>query len=203
MTINPESALVLFSGGQDSTVCLAWALERFARVETLGFDYGQRHIFELEAARHIAKALGAADHRVTKIDLRLFGGSALTDSIDVPKHRTSGIPITYVPARNTIFLSLAMGWAEVLGAAAIYIGVNALDYSGYPDCRESFLQSFRAMWAEAVPNPPRIVAPLVTLGSSPFHFSMACCCRSRSASARSKCGMIRVVPDKAPTRCAG
>lgn len=138
-------AICLLSGGLDSTTCLAVARREGFDCYALSFDYGQRHIFELEAARHIAKALGTADHRVTKIDLRLFGGSALTDSIDVPKYRTPGIPITYVPARNTIFLSFAMAWAEVLEASDVFLGVNAVDYSGYPDCRPAFIAAFEAM----------------------------------------------------------
>ena len=116
----------------------------------LSFDYGQRHIYELEAAARVAAALGAVDHRVARIDLRMFGGSALTAGIDVPKHRSAaemgtGIPITYVPARNTIFLSFAMAWAEVLGASDIFLGVNAVDYSGYPDCRPEFVAAFETM----------------------------------------------------------
>jgi 7-cyano-7-deazaguanine synthase len=145
----PKS-ICLLSGGLDSTTCLAVARREGFDCYALSFDYGQRHIFELEAARSIAKALGAVDHRVTKIDLRLFGGSALTDSIDVPKHRSAdemstGIPITYVPARNTIFLSFAMAWAEVLEASDIFLGVNAIDYSGYPDCRPEFIHAFETM----------------------------------------------------------
>ena len=116
----------------------------------LSFSYGQRHIYELEAARRVAASIGVASHRIAEIDLRVFGGSALTGDIDVPKGRTAdemghGIPITYVPARNTIFLSFALAWAEVLGASDIFIGVNALDYSGYPDCRPEFIEAFEKM----------------------------------------------------------
>ena len=143
-------AVCLLSGGLDSTTCLAWALRHGYEPYALSFDYGQRHRIELEAARKVAEALGAAAHRVAKIDLRVFGHSALTDDIDVPKGRNEaqmgeGIPITYVPARNTIFLSFALAWAEVLEANDIVIGVNALDYSGYPDCRPEFIAAFETM----------------------------------------------------------
>ncbi len=143
-------AVCLLSGGLDSTTCLAWALREGFDCYALSFDYGQRHRVELEAARRIARELGAADHRVAKIDLRVFGHSALTDEIEVPKGRDEAamnreIPITYVPARNTIFLAFALAWAEVLEASDIYIGVNALDYSGYPDCRPEFIQAFEQM----------------------------------------------------------
>jgi 7-cyano-7-deazaguanine synthase len=143
-------AVCLLSGGLDSATCLAWARRKGYDCYALSFDYGQRHRVELEAARRIANALEASDHRVAKIDLRVFGHSALTDEIDVPKDRDEAsmnrqIPITYVPARNTIFLSFALAWAEVLEASDIYIGVNALDYSGYPDCRPEFIQAFEQM----------------------------------------------------------
>jgi 7-cyano-7-deazaguanine synthase len=140
----------LLSGGLDSTTCLAWALQRGYETYALSFDYGQRHRFELEGAARVAKALGAAQHRVAHIDLAAFGGSALTADIEVPKHRSgddmgAGIPITYVPARNTIFLSFALAWGEVLGVHDIVIGVNAIDYSGYPDCRPEFIAAFENM----------------------------------------------------------
>jgi 7-cyano-7-deazaguanine synthase len=143
-------AVCLLSGGLDSATCLAHARRAGFECYALSFDYGQRHRVELEAARRIAAALHAADHRVAKIDLRVFGHSALTDEIDVPKGRdeaamNTGIPVTYVPARNTIFLSFALAWAEVLEADDIFIGVNALDYSGYPDCRPEFIQAFEDM----------------------------------------------------------
>src|ERR1700722_14012994 len=143
-------AVCLLSGGLDSATCLAYARREGFDCYALSFDYGQRHLVELEAARKIARALGAVDHRVAKIDLRVFGHSALTDDIDVPKGRdeaqmSHGIPITYVPARNTIFLSFALAWAEVLEASDIFIGVNALDYSGYPDCRPEFIEAFERM----------------------------------------------------------
>lgn len=145
-----RKAVCLLSGGLDSATCLAVARRDGFASYALSFDYGQRHIYELEAAARVAAALGAADHRVARIDLRMFGGSALTAGIDVPKHRSAaemetGIPITYVPARNTIFLSFAMAWAEVLGASDIFLGVNAVDYSGYPDCRPEFVAAFEAM----------------------------------------------------------
>lgn len=143
-------AVCLLSGGLDSATCLAYARREGFACYALSFDYGQRHHIELEAARNIAQALGAADHRIAKIDLRVFGHSALTDDIEVPKGRDEaamnrGIPITYVPARNTIFLSFALAWAEVLEANDIFIGVNALDYSGYPDCRLEFIEAFERM----------------------------------------------------------
>jgi 7-cyano-7-deazaguanine synthase len=143
-------AVCLLSGGLDSATCLAYARREGFECYALSFDYGQRHRVELDAARRVAEALGAADHRTAKIDLRIFGHSALTDDIDVPKGRDeaamgAGIPITYVPARNTIFLSFALAWAEVLAANDIYIGVNALDYSGYPDCRPEFIHAFERM----------------------------------------------------------
>lgn len=143
-------AVCLLSGGLDSATCLAFARREGFECHALSFNYGQRHIVELESARRVAAALGATDHRVAKIDLRVFGHSALTDEIAVPKGRDEaamsvGIPVTYVPARNTIFLSFALAFAEVLGAGDIFIGVNALDYSGYPDCRPEFIEAFEKM----------------------------------------------------------
>jgi 7-cyano-7-deazaguanine synthase len=143
-------AVVLLSGGLDSATVLAIARSKGFDVSALSFAYGQRHSWELEAARRVAQAGGAVQHRIATIDLRVFGGSALTDEIDVPKGRNAeemshGIPVTYVPARNTIFLSFALAWAEVLGASDIFIGVNALDYSGYPDCRPEFIRAFEQM----------------------------------------------------------
>ena len=145
-----EKAVCLLSGGLDSSTCLALARREGYECYALSFDYGQRHRFELGAAARIAAHFGAARHIVAKIGLDAFGGSALTDDIAVPKGRapaemTDGIPVTYVPARNTIFLSFALAWAEVLGSAAIFIGVNALDYSGYPDCRPEFLEAFERL----------------------------------------------------------
>lgn len=145
-----KEAVVLLSGGLDSATVAAIARSEGFNVHALSFSYGQRHIYELEAARRVARSLGVQDHRVAAIDLRVFGGSALTDDIDVPKGRDAmemgqGIPVTYVPARNTIFLSFALAWAEVLGASDIFIGVNALDYSGYPDCRPEFIRAYEQM----------------------------------------------------------
>lgn len=139
-------AVVLLSGGLDSATVLAWARARGHECHALTFDYGQRHRVELEAARRVAASLEAADHRVVSLDLTWMGGSALTDhAIPVPGATREGsgeIPLTYVPARNTIFLAMALGWAEVIGARELYIGANAVDYSGYPDCRPEFLQAF-------------------------------------------------------------
>lgn len=148
---NPSlRAVVLLSGGLDSTTVLAIAQREGFEVYALSFQYGQRHVAELEAAREIATRAGVARHVTAQIDLRLFGGSALTADIDVPKGRAlaemdSHIPSTYVPARNTIFLSYALAWAEVVGARDLFIGVNALDYSGYPDCRPEYIEAFRSM----------------------------------------------------------
>jgi len=146
----PErAAIVLLSGGLDSTTCLAMAKDQgFSPLYTLAFDYGQRHRHELTAAEKLSRSFGAKEHRVMKIDLRQFGGSSLTADIAVPKDRSdaqmgAGVPITYVPARNTIFLSYALAWAEVRNCDHVYIGVNALDYSGYPDCRPEFVESFQ------------------------------------------------------------
>ena len=145
-----KPAIVLLSGGLDSATVAAIAAREGFEVNALSFSYGQRHSFELEAAGRIAESQQVARHRIATIDLRVFGGSALTDDIAVPKGRTAsemehGIPITYVPARNTIFLSFALAWAEVLAASDIFIGVNALDYSGYPDCRPEFISAFEQM----------------------------------------------------------
>jgi len=142
-----KRAVVLLSGGLDSTTTLAIAMAEGYEAYALSFDYGQRHRIETEAAARIAHSLGAKDHRIAKIDLRVFGGSALTDDISVPKQRSrpeiaQAIPVTYVPARNTIFLAYALAWAEVLPANHIFIGVNATDYSGYPDCRPEFIEAF-------------------------------------------------------------
>ncbi|MCE9531062.1 MAG: 7-cyano-7-deazaguanine synthase QueC [Planctomycetes bacterium] len=142
-----KTAVVLLSGGLDSTTCLAIARSQGFKVHALSIDYGQRHRIELERAARIASQLGVSSHRIVAIDLRTIGGSALTAAIDVPKSRSSdemshGIPITYVPARNTILLSIALGLAETVGAFDIFIGANVLDYSGYPDCRPEFLDAF-------------------------------------------------------------
>ncbi|MCK4502944.1 MAG: 7-cyano-7-deazaguanine synthase QueC, partial [Desulfuromonadales bacterium] len=165
-----KKAVVLYSGGLDSTTCMAIAKQQGFLPYALSFSYGQRHTIELDKAREYAPIIGAVDHMVIDIDLRKMGGSALTADIEVPKDGVSAgeIPITYVPARNTIFLSFALGWAEVLGAADIFIGVNALDYSGYPDCRPEFIQAFTqlanlATKAGVQGNPYHIHAPLLDL----------------------------------------
>jgi 7-cyano-7-deazaguanine synthase len=169
-----KRAVVLLSGGVDSTTTLAVARERGFETYALTFRYGQRHAAEVEAARRVAQALGAAGHEVVAIDLRAFGGSALTADIPVPKGRSEaeigkGIPVTYVPARNTIFLSFALGWAEVLEASTIVIGVTAVDYSGYPDCRPEYIAAFERMAALATRagvegrQPVRIRTPLIQM----------------------------------------
>ena len=141
-----RKAVVLYSGGLDSTTCLAIATSEGFSPYAVSFAYGQRHSYELRVAKANARRMGALEHLVVEFDLRLMGGSALTAEIDVPKEGVGdAIPVTYVPARNTIFLSFALGWAEVLGAFDIYIGVNALDYSGYPDCRPEYIAAYEAM----------------------------------------------------------
>ena len=143
-------AVVLLSGGLDSATCLALANQAGYACYALSFDYGQRHVAELDAAAHLAAQLGAVAHRVVRLDMASIGGSALTDSsLAIPEQESVGIPITYVPARNTIFLAYALAWAEVLDASAIYIGVNAIDYSGYPDCRPVFIDAFQQLAAVA------------------------------------------------------
>ena len=168
-----KKAVVLLSGGLDSATVLALATREGFDCHALSVNYGQRHQAELAAARRVASALGARRHREIALDLRTFGGSALTDlSIDVPTGGAAkGIPMTYVPARNTIFLSLALAWAEVLDAGAIFIGANAVDYSGYPDCRPEYLLAYQAMAnlatrAAVEGNPPAIHAPLVRLSKA-------------------------------------
>ncbi len=149
-TRQAKNAVVLLSGGLDSATALALALHAGYRCHALTVAYGQRHIAELAAARNVAAALGAVEQRVVQLDLRAFGGSALTADLEVPRDRsaqemTGHIPITYVPARNTVFLSLALAWAEVLGSFDIFMGVNAVDYSGYPDCRPEFIEAFERL----------------------------------------------------------
>jgi len=172
-----KKAVVLLSGGLDSATVLAIARKEGYECYALSFSYGQRHVIELQAAARVAEHLGAAAHRVANIDLRIFGGSALTSDIDVPKGRTMDqmahdIPITYVPARNTIFLSFALAWAEVLGSTDIFIGVNALDYSGYPDCRWEFIDAYEKMANLATRAgvegncPLKIHTPLISLGKA-------------------------------------
>ncbi len=165
-------AVVLLSGGLDSATVLAMARHAGHECHALSLDYGQRHRAELDAARAVAQSLGVAEHRVMRLDMGAFTGSALTDpDIPVPELPGPGIPVTYVPARNTIMLALALGWAEVLDAASIHIGVNALDYSGYPDCRPAFVQAFQTLADVATKRavdgrPIRIEAPLIHLSKA-------------------------------------
>jgi len=170
-----KRAVVLVSGGLDSATTLAICIRDGFEAHALSFDYGQRHRIEIEAAKHVATSLGAREHRIAQIDLRVFGGSALTDEIAVPKNRkateTDGVPITYVPARNTIFLSYALAWCEVLGAADIFIGANAIDYSGYPDCRPAFINAFEQLARVATKAGTegtqfRIHAPLISMSKA-------------------------------------
>jgi 7-cyano-7-deazaguanine synthase len=165
-------AVILVSGGLDSATVLAMAMAEGYSCHTLAFDYGQRHRAELVAAQQVATRHGAVEHKVVGLDLRSIGGSALTDSaIAVPTERSEGIPVTYVPARNTVFLSIAMGWAEVLDAQDIFIGINAVDYSGYPDCRPQFIEAFQALANVATKagvegRPLRIRTPLVNMSKA-------------------------------------
>ena len=170
-----KPAVVLLSGGLDSATTLAICMQEGFAAHALSFHYGQCHAVEVIAAKRVASSLGACEHRIVEIDLRVFGGSALTDEIDVPKNsdvkKTSGIPITYVPARNTIFLSYALAWCEALGAADIFIGVNAIDYSGYPDCRPAFIKAFEELAGVATKAGVegtrfRIHAPLISMSKS-------------------------------------
>jgi len=169
VSVAASPAVVLLSGGLDSATALALAREQGFTCYALSVDYGQRHLAELEAARRVARAGGVREHRIMRVDLAGIGGSALTDPrIAVPETPVSGIPVTYVPARNTIMLSLALAWAEVLGARDLFIGVNFLDSSGYPDCRPEYLAAFGALAALATKagvegRPCRVHAPLITL----------------------------------------
>lgn len=167
-----KNAVVLVSGGMDSAVCLALAREAGFAAHALSVSYGQRHTSELQAAARVSTALGAVAHKTVVVDLRSIGGSALTDAgIDVPEAGGQGIPSTYVPARNTIMLSIALGWAEVLGASDIYCGVNAVDYSGYPDCRPEFIDAFQVLGNLATRAGVegaglRVRAPLMAMGKA-------------------------------------
>lgn len=169
MSDSNKKAVVLCSGGLDSSTILAIALHQGYECHTLAFDYGQRHRSELRAASRVSESLGASDHKVIHLDLNAIGGSALTDKdIEVPETGGSGIPVTYVPARNTVFLSIALGYAEVIKAQAIFIGVNAVDYSGYPDCRPEYIEAYAKMAAIATKagvegNPLSIETPLIHL----------------------------------------
>lgn len=166
-----KRAVILLSGGLDSITALAFAKAEGYDCYSISFDYGQRHKTELNAAERLAKKNGVVEHKVVQIDLRAIGGSALTDDIDVPESAQDGIPVTYVPARNTVFLAIALGWAEVLQAEAIYIGVNAVDYSGYPDCRPEFVSAFEKLANLAIKSaiegePIYIRAPLMSLSKA-------------------------------------
>jgi len=198
-------AIVLLSGGLDSSTCLAVARERGFETHALSFDYGQRHNCELNASRRIAEALGAAEHRIFKLDLAQWGGSALTDSaLDVPKAEDShGIPITYVPARNTVFLALAGAWGEAIGAHTIFIGVNDVDYSGYPDCRPGFVGAFAEalrqgtkavdegwQWEIAAPLQHLSKAEIIRLGTHlgvDYGLTVSCYCADAEGRACGKC----------------
>ena len=186
-----KRAVVLLSGGIDSSTTLAIAIAEGHEAYALSFEYGQRHKIETAAARRVADSLGAKEHSVAKIDLRVFGGSALTANVDVPKQRPEkeiarGIPITYVPARNTIFLAYALAWAEVISASDIFLGVNAIDYSGYPDCRPAYYQAFnQVIKAGTKEGNIEIVTPLIAMRktgiirlglelSAPLHLTWSC-----------------------------
>lgn len=170
--MNSGNAIVLVSGGLDSATLLAMAVEENRLVHALSFDYGQRNRSELNAARRVVERARVAAHKIIRIGLNAIGGSALTDnSLDVPQEAGEGIPITYVPARNTIFLALALGWAEVVRAESIYIGINAVDYSGYPDCRPAFIEAFQRLAKVATRDGvegrgARILAPLLHLSKA-------------------------------------
>jgi 7-cyano-7-deazaguanine synthase len=170
--MSQKKAVVLVSGGLDSTTVLAIARSQGYACYTISFDYGQRHQAELLAASRTAALLGSEQHKVVSLDLRSIGGSALTDhSLAVPEEETAGIPVTYVPARNTVFLSIALGWAEVLGAKDIFIGVNAVDFSGYPDCRPEYIQAYEKMAnlatrAGVEGQALRILAPLMSMSKA-------------------------------------
>jgi len=171
MTSSSRKAVVLVSGGMDSAVTLALAREQGFACHALTVDYGQRHASELDAAQRVAAMLGAVEHKTVHVDLRSIGGSALTADIDVPAHGGAGIPVTYVPARNTIMLAVALGWAEALGAQDIFCGVNAVDYSGYPDCRPEFVEAFErlanlATKAGVEGTAQRVHAPLIRLSKA-------------------------------------
>jgi len=201
-----QSAVVLLSGGLDSATCLAFARSAGFTCHALSFRYGQRHAVELAAAERVGRQLGAASHRIAEIDLRQFGGSSLTSDIPVAKHASAdeiggGIPLTYVPARNTIFLSFALALAEVSGAADIFIGVNALDYSGYPDCRPEYIAAFERMAnlatrAGVEGRPLKIHTPLIDLTKAQIirrglalgvDYSLTCSCYDPDSAGRA-CG---------------
>ena len=207
-----KKAVVLLSGGLDSATCLAIAKSQDFDCYALSLDYHQRHIAELQAAQNIAKQMGAKMHKTANLDLSLFGGSALTDDkIAVPEVESTGIPVTYVPARNTIMLSLALAWAEVLQAQDIFIGVNALDYSGYPDCRAEYVQAFQQMANLATKSAVEgqkitVHAPLIdltkaqiiALGTSlsvPYSATVSCYQADKNGAACGKCDSCRLRRD--------
>ncbi len=206
-----KKAVVLVSGGMDSAVVLAIAREQGFAVHALSVRYGQRHTSELDAAARVAAGLGAVAHKTVNVDLRSIGGSALTDDIDVPEAGGAGIPVTYVPARNTIMLSVALGWAEVLGAADIFCGVNAVDYSGYPDCRPEFIAAFQdlanlATKAGVEGTGIRIHAPLMRMGKDAivreglrlgvdFAQTVSCYCADAEGRACGHCDACRLRAD--------
>jgi 7-cyano-7-deazaguanine synthase len=209
MSQGNNRAVVLLSGGLDSAVTLAIARSQGFECYALSLDYGQRHVAELNAAKQLASLLGARAHRVMRLDLAGIGGSALTDpGIDVPERPTNGIPVTYVPARNTIMLSLALAWAEVLDACDIFLGVNAVDYSGYPDCRPEFIAAFEQLAAKATRAGVggaalRIQAPLIQLSKAQIiregarlgvDFSIAVSCYQADGSGRAcgRCDSCRI-----------
>jgi 7-cyano-7-deazaguanine synthase len=208
-TVGSKHAVVLLSGGLDSSTVLAMARARGFECYALSVHYGQRHSAELDAARRIAAHLGAREHRVMGVDLAGIGGSALTDvGIAVPETPVCGIPVTYVPARNTLLLSLALGWAEVLGAADIFVGVNAVDYSGYPDCRPAFIEAFEqlarlATKAGVEGMPFKIQAPLIELSKADiirvgselgvdFSLTVSCYQADANGAACGKCDSCRL-----------
>ncbi|HEY6454950.1 MAG TPA: 7-cyano-7-deazaguanine synthase QueC [Steroidobacteraceae bacterium] len=207
-----ERAVVLLSGGLDSATVLALARRSGLECYALSVAYGQRHCAELDAAARVAAALGAHQHRVMQVDLAGIGGSALTDlTLAVPEYPTAGIPVTYVPARNTMMLALALGWAEVLGATGIHLGVNAVDYSGYPDCRPEFIAAFEALAARATRagvegRPLKIQAPLITWSKAAIiqagaragvDYSLTVSCYQADAAGRAcgKCDSCRIRRD--------
>jgi 7-cyano-7-deazaguanine synthase len=169
--VNPARAVVLLSGGLDSATVLAAARQRGLVCHSFALDYGQRHRSELDAAERLSASLGAVDHRVVRVDLRAIGGSALTDRIEVPERPGNGIPVTYLPARNTVLLALGLGYAETISAGHLFIGVNAVDYSGYPDCRPAFIAAFRDLARVATRSaiegaPVAIETPLIHLSKA-------------------------------------
>ena len=201
-------AVILFSGGLDSTTVLAIAQSQGFDCYTLSFDYGQRHAAELQAALRISNKMAVVEHKVVSIDLRSIGGSALTADIAVPEQQAAGIPVTYVPARNTVFLSIALGWAEVLEADAIFVGVNAVDYSGYPDCRPDYIDAFQSMADQATKagvegHGPQIKAPLLAMSKAEivkaglglgvdYQFTVSCYQADKDGQACGRCDSCRL-----------